>query len=39
MFKIRTYNLKIIDEHDLSSECPTFKRPLGEEEESWLEGC
>jgi len=32
MFKIRTYNLKISDEHDaLSTECPTFKRALQEE--------
>jgi len=38
-FKIRTYNLKINDEHDtLNPECSTFKRPLGGEEESWLEG-
>lgn len=32
MFKIRTYNLKISDEHDaLSVECPTFIRALEEE--------
>jgi hypothetical protein len=32
MFKNRTYNLKINDEHDaLSSECPTFKRAMQEE--------
>jgi len=31
MFKIKTYNLKINDEYDLSSECPTFKRMLQEE--------
>lgn len=32
MFKIRTYNLKINDEHDaLSPECPTFKRAIQEE--------
>lgn len=32
MFKIRTYNLKISDEHDaLSPECPTFKRAIQEE--------
>jgi len=32
MFKNRTYNLKINDEHDaLSRECPTFKRALQEE--------
>jgi len=32
MFKIRTYNLTISDEHDtLSPECPTFKRTLQEE--------
>lgn len=32
MYKNRTYNLKINDEHDaLSSECPTFKRALEEE--------
>lgn len=29
MYKARTYNLKINDEHDvLSSECPTFKRTI-----------
>ena len=32
MFKIRTYNLEISDEHDaLSPECPTFKRALQKE--------
>lgn len=32
MFKNRTYNLKINDEHDaLSIECPTFKRTIQEE--------
>lgn len=32
MFKNRTYNLKINDEHDaLSIECPTFKRAIQEE--------
>lgn len=32
MFKIRTYNLKISDEHDaLSPECPTYKRSIQEE--------
>lgn len=32
MFKIKTYNLKINDEHDaLSTECPTYKRAIEEE--------
>ena len=32
MFKIKTYNLKINDEHDaLDPECPTFKRAIQEE--------
>jgi len=32
MFKIKTYNLKISDEHDaLSPECPTYKRAIEEE--------
>ncbi|XP_071652277.1 uncharacterized protein [Temnothorax longispinosus] len=32
MYKVKTYNLKINDEHDaLSMECPTFKRALEEE--------
>lgn len=32
VFKIKTYNLKINDEHDaLSPECPTYKRAIEEE--------
>lgn len=32
MFKIKTYNLKIKDEHDaLDPECPTYKRVIEEE--------
>lgn len=32
MFKIKTYNLKIRDDHDaLSPECPTYKRANEEE--------
>lgn len=32
MFKIKSYNLKIKDEHDaLDPECPTYKRAIEEE--------
>lgn len=32
MYKIKTYNFKLSDEHDaLSAECPTYKRALEEE--------